>query len=111
GSAERCVAVADAGGDDARRLYARRCGCMVFANLDAPEWPDRLDEMLSLSIGLGSAWEEAASRNDLANRELHVLGRPEQAMVELERGLAAAERIAPRNGFVRGVLLCSRAEI
>lgn len=110
-SAERCVEVADASGDDALRLYARRCGCVVFANLEAPEWPDRLDEMLALSVGLGSAWEEAASRNDLANRALHELGRPEEALVELERGLAVAERIAPRNAFVRGVLLCSRAEV
>ena len=109
-SAERCVAVADLGDDDALRLYARRCGCVVFANLEAPEWPDRLDEMLALSVGLGSAWEEAASRNDLANRELHELGRPDRAMAELERGLAVAERIAPRNAFVRGVLLCTRAE-
>ena len=110
-SAERCVAVADRAGDDALALYARRCGCIVFANLEAPEWPDRLDEMLSLSIAQGSAWEEAASRNDLANRALHELGRPDEARAELERGLAVAERIAPRNAFVRGVLLCSRAEL
>lgn len=110
-SAERCVAVADLAGDDALRLYARRCACVVFANLEAPEWPDRLDEMLALSVGLESAWEEAASRNDLANRALHELGRPDDALVELERGLAVAERIAPRNAFVRGVLLCSRAEV
>jgi diguanylate cyclase (GGDEF)-like protein len=110
-SAETCVAVADLAGDDALRLYARRCGCVVFANLDAPEWPERLDEMLSLSVALGSAWEEAMSRNDLANRALYEFEDADGALVELGRALEAAGRIGVRNGFARGVILCSRAEV
>jgi diguanylate cyclase (GGDEF)-like protein len=110
-AAERCVAAADRAGDDALALYARRCSCMVFANLGAPDWPERLDEMLALSVALGSAWEEAASHNDLANRALHELGDPAGASAELERALRAAERCAPRNAFVRGVVLCTRAEV
>lgn len=110
-SAETCVAVADLAGDAALSLYARRCGCVVFANLDAPEWPERLDEMLSLSVALGSAWEEAMSRNDLANRALYEREDHDDALVELARALEAAERVGARNGFARGVILCSRAEV
>ncbi|HET6506024.1 MAG TPA: diguanylate cyclase [Baekduia sp.] len=110
-SAETCVAVADLAGDDGLRLYARRCGCVVFANLDAPEWPERLDEMLALSLARGSAWEEAMSRNDLANRALYEREDHDDALVELDRALEAAERVGPRNGFARAVILCSRAEV
>jgi len=41
-AAERSVLAADASGELALRVYARRCGCVVFGNLDVPEWPDRL---------------------------------------------------------------------
>lgn len=110
-SAETCVAVADLAGDDALRLYARRYGCVVFANLDAPEWPERLEEMLALATGLESAWEEAMSRNDLACRALYTLQDPDAALAELGRALEAAERVGAANAFARGVILCTRAEV
>src|SRR6185436_1079629 len=56
--AERCVATADASGDGPLRIFARRSSCMVFGNLDVPEWPDRLDELLELTMGAGDRWEE-----------------------------------------------------
>jgi diguanylate cyclase (GGDEF)-like protein len=108
--AQRAIAVADLAGDDALRLYARRCACLVFGNLDAPEWPERLDEMLSMALSHGSAWEEAMSRNDLAHRRREK-GAYDEAMAEIGRALEAAGRMAPRNGFARGVALCTRAEI
>jgi diguanylate cyclase (GGDEF)-like protein len=108
--AERCVAVADLAGDDALALYARRCGCLVFGNLDAPEWPERLDEMLELALARGNAWEEAMSRNDLAHRAREE-GRTDDALAEIARALDVAAGLAPRNGFATGVIRCTRAEI
>jgi diguanylate cyclase (GGDEF)-like protein len=108
--AERSVAVADLAGDDALRLYARRCACLVFGNLDAPEWPERLREMLDMALARGSAWEEAMSRNDLAHRAREE-GRTGDALAEIERALGVARGLAPRNGFACGVILCTRAEI
>ena len=107
------MAVADRAGDDAlRRCHARRCGCVVFANLDAPEWPARLDEMLSLSLALGSAWEEAERRaTTWPTARWCSFGDDDAALAELARALEAAERVGPRNGFVRGLILCSRAEV
>ncbi|HWI71225.1 MAG TPA: diguanylate cyclase [Baekduia sp.] len=108
--AERCVSVADLAGDNALRLYARRCGCLVFGNLDAPEWPERLGEMLSMALAGESPWEEAMSRNDLAHRAREE-GRLDDAMAEIGRALDVAGGLAPRNGFACGVILCTRAEI
>ena len=108
--AQRGIAVADLAGDGPLRLYARRCACLVFGNLDAPEWPERLDEMLAMALEHGNAWEEAMSRNDLAHRRRED-GAHDEALAEITRALAAADRIAPRNAFARGVALCTRAEI
>jgi diguanylate cyclase (GGDEF)-like protein len=108
--AQRGIAVADLAGDGSLRLYARRCACLVFGNLDAPEWPERLDEMLAMALEHGSAWEEAMSRNDLAHR-CREDGAFDRALAEIAGALEAADRLAPRNGFARGVVLCTRAEI
>ncbi|WP_051223518.1 GGDEF domain-containing protein [Conexibacter woesei] len=108
--AERCVAVADAHGDTTLRIFARRQSCMVFGNLDAPEWPGRLDELLALTMGAGDRWEEAISRNDLAHMR-NLNGDNAGAMAEIARGIAVAETLAPRNRFALGVLRCTRADI
>jgi diguanylate cyclase (GGDEF)-like protein len=108
--AERCIAVADADGTPALRIYARRCACMVLGNLDVPEWPERLEELLTMAVAGGHAWEEAISRNDVAH--LHtVRGELPEAMAEIERALAVAATLAPRNRFALGVLHCTRAEL
>jgi diguanylate cyclase (GGDEF)-like protein len=108
--AQRGIAVADLAGDNGLRLYARRCACLVFGNLDAPEWPERLDEMLAMALSHGNAWEEAMSRNDLAHRRREE-GAHDAALAEITGALEAADRIAPRNSFARSVALCTRAEI
>jgi diguanylate cyclase (GGDEF)-like protein len=108
--AERSVKVADVSGDDRLRIYARRCACMVFGNLDVPEWPEMLQELLGLTIDAGDLWEEAISRNDLAHLQL-VSGEIAGATAEIARAIAVAERFAPHNHFALGVLLCTRAEI
>ncbi|WCB92230.1 hypothetical protein DSM104299_00920 [Baekduia alba] len=108
--AERCVAVADTTDDDVLRIFARRQSCMVFGNLDVPEWPARLDELLALTMGAGDRWEEAISRNDLAHLTM-VRGDDAGALAEVARGMAVAEALAPRNRFALGVLSCTRADI
>jgi diguanylate cyclase (GGDEF)-like protein len=108
--AERGVRAADATGDRGLHIYARRCACLVFGNLDVPEWPDMLQELLALTIDADADWEEAISRNDLAHLLL-VRGDPDGATVEIGRALAVADRLAPHNHFALGVLLCTRAEI
>jgi diguanylate cyclase (GGDEF)-like protein len=108
--AERCIEAADQDGDLALRLHARRGACVVLGNLDVPEWPERLDEMLALAIERDDPWQEAISRNDLAHLKMAGGGLPD-AMEEMGRAFAVAERAAPRNGFALGVLSCTRAEI
>jgi diguanylate cyclase (GGDEF)-like protein len=108
--AERCIAVADGSDEFGLRIYARRCCCMVLGNLDVPEWPERLDELLAMSVQSGSAWEEAISRNDVAHLHL-VRSELSQALAAIDRALAVAEGLAPHNRFLLGVLCCTRAEI
>ncbi|MDX6684458.1 MAG: hypothetical protein QOF86_586 [Baekduia sp.] len=108
--AERCIAIADADGELSLRVYARRSSCMVLGNLDVPEWPERLDELLALAIEHGDLWEEAISRNDLAHLRM-VNGAGAEAMEEMDRAFAVAQHVAPRNAFALGVLSCTRAEI
>ncbi|HMJ34458.1 MAG TPA: diguanylate cyclase [Baekduia sp.] len=108
--AERCIAVADGDGDLGLRVYARRSACIVLGNLDVPEWPERLDELLVLAVQHGDHWEEAISRNDLAHLRM-VAGALPEAMEEIGRAFAVAQRVAPRNRFALGVLSCTRAAI
>ena len=109
-AAERAVSVADASGDLALRVYARRCACIVFGNLDVPEWPSRLAEQLALVVASGNVWEEAITRNDLAHWRM-VEGRHDEAITEIGRALELAADLAPRNRFALGLLTCTRAEI
>jgi diguanylate cyclase (GGDEF)-like protein len=108
--AERGIAVADWSGDLALRIYARRSGCMVLGNLEAPEWPQRLEELLALSQEGTDRWEEAVSRNDLAHYRM-TLGDFPAALAQIDVGLELAAGLAPNNRFVIGLLTCTRAEI
>ena len=108
--AEQAVTGADATGDVALRVFARRAACLVFGNVGVRDWPERLDEILALSIESGNRWEEAISRNDLgclAQRD----GDLEAAEHQLELGMAIAAELAPRNGFALGVLHSTRADV
>ncbi|MEA2310968.1 MAG: hypothetical protein QOE28_936, partial [Solirubrobacteraceae bacterium] len=58
-AAERAVEVADATGDLALRVHARRMACLAFGNLGVADWPARLDDVLALSIEAGDRWQEA----------------------------------------------------
>jgi diguanylate cyclase (GGDEF)-like protein len=109
-AAERSVAAADASGELALRVYARRCGCVVFGNLDVPEWPDRLAQQFALVLESGDRWEEAMTRNDRAHF-LMVSGEHDEAIAEIGRALELAAGLAPRNRFALGVVTCTRAEI
>ncbi|MEA2445966.1 MAG: hypothetical protein QOJ12_3258 [Thermoleophilales bacterium] len=108
--AERGIAVADWTGDTALRIYARRCGCMVLGNLEAPEWPQRLEELLQLSQAGADRWEEAVSRNDFGHYRM-TLEDYAGALEQIDRGLELAAGLAPDNRFVTGLLTCTRAEV
>ena len=91
GQAERALAASDETADLSLRVFARRAACLVFGNVGVRDWPERLDELLALSIASGDRWEEAISHNDLGC--LHQRdGRLEAAEHELALGLAIARR-------------------
>lgn len=108
--AELAVELADRGDDLDLRIFVRRAGCLVFGNVGVGDWPERLAELLQLAIESANRWEEAISRNDLADY-LMTRGELVSAEREIERGVALASGSAPHNRFVLGVLTCTRAEI
>ena len=108
--AELAVRVADESSDRDLRIFARRSACLVFGNVGVPDWEQRLDELLRLSVDAGDTWEEAISRNDVACY-LHETGDLEGAEREIDRALAVAHSVAGRNNFALGVLHSTRADI
>ncbi len=108
--AELAVELADASGDDDLRLFARRATCLVFGNVGVPDWRERLEELLALTIGSGDLWEEAVSRNDLACY-FQKTGDLEAAEREIERALAVAHSITSANTFALAVIHSTRADI
>ncbi len=108
--AERAVALADRTGDPSLRLFARRMGCLAFGNLGVPDLTSRLHETLLLAVEAHEPWQEALSRNDLAQ---NLMERDDHAgsALELERAIAIAEGISGPNRFALGVLLCTRSEL
>ncbi len=108
--AELAVRVADESADRDLRIFARRAACLVFGNVGVPDWGNRLEELLRLSIDAGDAWEEAISRNDLACY-LQETGDLQGAECEIDRALAVAERVPGQNNFALGVLHSTRADI
>ncbi len=108
--AERATELSDRAGDLALRIHARRAACLVLGNVGTPDWPERLDELLALSIASGNRWEEAISHNDLGclrQSEGDVAG----AEGHLEQGLAIARELGPPNGFALGVLHSTRSDV
>ena len=108
--ADLAVRVADESADQDLRIFARRAACLVFGNVGVPDWSERLEELLRLSIDAGDAWEEAISRNDLACY-LQEKGDLEAAEREIDRALAVAHSVPGPNNFALGVLHSTRADI
>jgi diguanylate cyclase len=108
--AETAVALADATGDLALRIHARRMSCVAIGNIGVDDLAERFATVLALTIEAGSAWEEAICRNDVACERL-ANGDLEAAEAELATALAIAAGLAPRNRFLLGVLHCTRAEL
>jgi tetratricopeptide (TPR) repeat protein len=82
----------------------------VSGNVGVPDWEQRLEELLRLSVDAGDPWEEAISRNDLACY-LQETGDLEGAELEIDRALAAAHSVPGQNNFALGVLHSTRADI
>jgi diguanylate cyclase (GGDEF)-like protein len=108
--AQRALDLADRTGDLVLRVFARRAACLVFGNVGVREWPERLDEVLALSVASGNRWEEAISRNDLGCL-LQSQGDLPGAEHQLALGLEIARELAPLNGFALGVLHSTRADM
>jgi|SRR5829696_240161 len=79
-------------------------------NRGVADWPQRLQELLALTIEAGEPWEEAMSRNDLGHLRMEQ-GDLAEAEAELARAAAVAGALAPRNLFALGVIHCTRAEV
>lgn len=110
GQAERALALADAEVDRDLRIYARRATCLVFGNVGVRDWPQRLQELLVLSIESGSRWEEAISRNDLACLRQEQ-GDLTEAEAEIARAFAVLDADDGENRFARAILHSTRADI
>ena len=108
--AERAVRIADESAESELRIFARRSACVVFGNVGVPDWKERLDELLRLSLDAGDVWEEAISRNDLACY-LQETGDAEGAEREIDRALDVAHSVPGPNNFALGVLHSTRADI
>jgi diguanylate cyclase (GGDEF)-like protein len=108
--AELAVKIADESADRDLRIFSRRAACLVFGNVGVPDWAQRLDELLRLSVDAGDAWEEAISRNDLACY-MQETGNLKGAECEIDRALAVAHSVPGRNNFALGVLHSTRADI
>ena len=108
--AELAVTVADESADRDLRIFARRSACLVFGNVGVPDWEQRLEELLRLSVQAGDLWEEAISRNDLACYRQET-GDLDGAEREIDRALAVAHRVPGPNNFALGVLHSTRADI
>jgi diguanylate cyclase (GGDEF)-like protein len=108
--AETAIGLADATGDLKLRVHARRMGCVAFGNLGVDDLAERFACVLALAIEAGSPWEEAICRNDVACERM-ATGDLDAAAAELERAMALARSLDPRNRFLLGVLHCSRAEL
>ena len=108
--AERAVALADASGDLALRLHARRMGCVAFGNIGVDDMDARLEETLALALEAKSPWEEAIVRNDLACFAL-TTGGTDEAARQLERAHEIALGIGPYNRFLLAVVHCTRSEL
>jgi diguanylate cyclase (GGDEF)-like protein len=108
--AQRAMTLADSVGDLDLRVFGRRAACLVLGNVGTPDWPERLDEVLALSIAAGNRWEEAISHNDLGCLRLSQ-GDVAAAADHVDEGLAIARELGPPNGFALGVLHSTRSDL
>jgi diguanylate cyclase (GGDEF)-like protein len=108
--AERAAEVADRTGDLALRIFVRRAGCPVYGNLGVDDLPQRVEELLELTLAAGDRWEEAVSRNDRGCL-LAAGGDVAGAERELARGMELAAALAPRNNFALALLHSTRADL
>jgi diguanylate cyclase (GGDEF)-like protein len=108
--AETAIELADASGDLALRVHARRMGCVAFGNLGVDDLAERFATVLAMTIEAGSQWEEAICRNDIACERM-AAGDLVAAAAELDRAMALARGLEPRNRFLLGVLHCTRSEL
>jgi diguanylate cyclase (GGDEF)-like protein len=108
--AQQACELADGAGDRGLRIFVRRSSCLVFGNLRVRDWPERLADVLALTVAAGDRWEEAMSRNDLAHFHMEA-----EDLVGAHREMAHAMQIARELGaetrFLRSVLHCTRAEM
>jgi diguanylate cyclase (GGDEF)-like protein len=108
--AERAAELADRTGDLALSIFVRRAGCPVYGNLGVEDLPERVEELLALTLEAGDRWEEAVSRNDRGCL-LAASGDLEGAERELARGLELAAALEPHNNFALALLHSTRADI
>ncbi len=109
GSAERAIEYADASGELALRIFARRTAFLVFGNISGRDLDRRLDELLDLTVAAGDVWEQALTYNDIAcHREMG--GDPQSARVAIDRAYALASMVRP-NRFALAVIHSTRADI
>jgi diguanylate cyclase (GGDEF)-like protein len=108
--AEHAIALADRVAEIGLRLFTRRYACVVFGNIGAGDWHERLHEVLRLSIQAGNAWDEAMSRNDLAHYTMEQ-GDLDGAEAQIATAIDVVTPLAPHNHFALAVLSCTRSEV
>ncbi len=108
--ADEAVELADATGDLALRIHARRMACVAWGNIGVDDLAGRFAAVLELTVEAGSPWEEAMCRNDVACERI-ASGDREAATCELDHAMALARSLDPRNRFLLGVLHCTRGEL
>ncbi len=107
---EQAVQLSDQSGDPDLRIFSRRATCLVFGNVGVQDWPQRVREVLELTVAAGDRWEEAISRNDLACH-LAEQGDVAGAEREIEHGMRIAHALRGPNEFALAVLQSTRADI
>jgi diguanylate cyclase (GGDEF)-like protein len=108
--AELAIGISDLVGDLPLRVHARRTTCMVFGNVGMPDLRERIEALLELTLELGDPWEEAISRNDLA-QYLGEHGDLPGADREIRLGLDRVIGTGTESQFAQAVLHCTHADI
>jgi two-component system, cell cycle response regulator len=107
--ARLALALADATGDLALRLFVHRSTCAVFGNLGTADLRMRLEAGLALAVAAEDRREQALSHNDVATM-LAALGDVVAAGRELERAFALLGT-DPESRFALACLHVTRAEV
>src|ERR1700694_1686569 len=83
---------------------------MVFGAVGGTDLPDRISELLELTIESGDRWEESISRSDLACY-LMEQGDLVAAEREIDHALEVAQDVTSSNRFALAVIRSTRADI